>query len=339
MALDEKYVNLISYRLPRYRVIKHNPFRANFRCPFCGDSQKSMTKARGYAYEKDRQIWFSCRNCSKTTNVPALIKHVDPFVYTEYLKEKYVGAKVSRQSALVEKEEASFDYRETFDALPAVLSLSVSHSARTFLDRRRIPLERQAELKYCDAFFRFSNNLVPDKFPKGLLKSDEPRIIIPVYDREGNLTAYQGRALGAAKSKYIMIALDKTKPHVYGEDRVNFSKRIYIVEGPFDSMFLSNALAVMNSDLSSGATNIGLLPSEDIVLVFDNEPRNPQIVKVMKKAVDAGWQIVIWPSDISQKDINDCVMSGADPRDLEEIFNENAHRGLRANIEMGRWSR
>jgi transcription elongation factor Elf1 len=338
-ALDEKYVQLISYRLPRFRVVKHNPFKANFRCPFCGDSQKSKTKARGYAYEKDRTIWFSCRNCTKTTNIPALIKHVDPFVYSEYLKEKYVGAKSTRVAAYNEEEKATQDFRAAFDALPSVCDLNVSHSARDFLNRRRIPVDRQSELKYCDAFFRFSNDLVPGKFPKSLLKSDEARIIIPVFDRKGNLTAYQGRALGAAKSKYIMIALDRTVPHVYGEDKVNRSKPMYVVEGPFDSMFLPNAFAAMNSDLSSAISNIGLTPDDDVVLIFDNEPRNPQIAKVMRKAIDAEWKVVIWPSDIAQKDINDCILSGADPKELVEIFDRRAYSGLRANMEMGRWAR
>ena len=338
-ALDEKYVQLVSYRLPRFRVIKHNPFKANFRCPFCGDSQKSKTKARGYAYEKDRQIWYSCRNCNKTTNIPALIKHVDPYVYSEYLKEKYVGAKVSRMVAATEKEETAEGAREAYDALPSIQLLPVGHSARTFLERRRIPKEYWNSLKYCDTFFKFSNSLVPGKFPKELLKRDEARIIIPVFDKNGNLTAYQGRALGEAKSKYIMIALDKTVPHVFGEDKVDLSKRVYIVEGPFDSMFLSNALAVMNSDLSSGASNIGLVPSDDVVLVFDNEPRNQQIHKVMKKAVDAGWKIVIWPPIVTSKDINDLVLRGVEPLHIEEILAQRTYEGIRATLEMGRWTR
>jgi len=335
IALDEKYVSLLSNQLLRFKITRRNPFQVNFRCPYCGDSKKDLRKARGYVYEKNSNLWFSCRNCSKSTNVPALIKHVDQRLHTEYVKEKYQNepsVKVPLQTK-IEVTEIVNDI-----ALLSIDKLDPSHTAYKFLEKRLIPKKNWKKLFYTDKFFTFSNSLEPGKFSKAVLKHDEARIVIPFYDKHHKLITIQGRALGDSKAKYITIKIDKTQPHIFGGDTVNHSKRIYIVEGPFDSMFLPNAMAAAQSDLASAMIEYGADPSEDYVLVFDNEPRNKDICRLMKKAIVDGWKICIWPL-IFAKDINEMVLSGITASTVQHDIDERTFKDLRATLELGRWSK
>ena len=61
----------------------------NFRCPYCGDSQKSRTKARGYVFRKKNDLFYKCHNCGVGATLPNLIKHVDSKTYDDYILERY----------------------------------------------------------------------------------------------------------------------------------------------------------------------------------------------------------------------------------------------------------
>ena len=52
--------------------------------------------------------------------------------------------------------------------------------------------------------------------------------------------------------RYITIMLDEDSPKVFGLDRVNETEPIYIVEGPFDSLFLDNSIAMAGVTLILG---------------------------------------------------------------------------------------
>lgn len=278
-------------------------------------------------------MWFSCRNCGKPANIPQLLKQVDPRLHTEYVKEKYKGGPVKRP---IYMQEAPFQGKTDIQIkLPTIEELPENHTARVFIRKRKIPREYWKTLFYADAFFAFANTLDPGKFDKGILKHDEARIVIPFYDINKTLITVQGRALGESKLKYITIKVDKDQPHIFGADRLDFEKRAYIVEGPFDSLFLSNALACAQSDLSSAAQEYGIDPSEDVVLVFDNEPRNKDIVRLIKKAIKGDWKIALWPKTYPFKDVNDGVLGGLDP---ERILETRVFSGARAELELNRWS-
>lgn len=339
IALDEKYVSLLSNQLLRFRITRRNPLQINFRCPYCGDSKKDFKKARGYVYEKNSTLWYSCRNCSKTTNVPALIKHVDNRLHNEYIKEKYQNEPDTKKLSAPKKPVENSKSRKTLVDLPCINDLSLNHSARQFLVKRKIPKNRFDKLFYADKFFEYANTLEPGKFDKSVLKHDEPRIVIPFFDKTEKLITIQGRALGESKSKYITIKIDKDQPHIFGGDTVDHKKRIYIVEGPFDSMFLSNAMAVAQSDLAASMIEYGADPKEDYVLIFDNEPRNKDIVRQMKKAVSIGFKICIWPPVTASKDINEMVLQKVEPLHIKEIIDQRTYSGVRAELELGRWSK
>jgi hypothetical protein len=142
---------------------------------------------------------------------------------------------------------------------------------------------------------------------------------------------YQGRSMAPkAKIRYITIMLDDSKTKIFGMDRVNEDETIYVTEGPFDSMFLSNSIAMCGSDVNLKNTDY------NVVYVFDNEPRNKEIVLKYTKAIDAGNQIVIWPQHIIEKDINEMVIAG---HNVQSVVESNTYKGLEAKLKLTEWKK
>ena len=161
---------------------------------------------------------------------------------------------------------------------------------------------------------------------------DESRIVIPLYTREGEIFGFQGRSLGPSNVKYITVILDESIPKVYGLDEVSTDETIYVTEGPFDSTFVQNAIAMCGSDILLDSLNLG----DDIVYVLDNEPRNKEICNRISKLIDRGKTVVIWPKAVQQKDINDMVLAGLSVMD---VLKSNTYRALEAKIKFNEWKK
>ena len=99
---------------------------------------------------------------------------------------------------------------------------------------------------YTDKFREWTNT---QKQTFDNVGKDESRIIIPMYDTDRNLIGFQGRSLGPNSIKYITIMIDEEAPKIYGLDRIDSDKAIYVVEGPFDATLVENAVAMCGSDI------------------------------------------------------------------------------------------
>ena len=158
-------------------------------------------------------------------------------------------------------------------------------------------------------------------------------MIIPFYDVDNEVFAIQGRAFGKEQPKYITIKLQENKQKIYGLERVNFHKRLHIVEGPLDSLFIDNCIA------SAGADLILPVETKDVVFVFDNEPRNKQIIDRMYKIIDNGYMIVIWPENVKEKDINEMIIKGKTKQQIQENIFDNTYSGLSALTNLNTYKR
>ena len=149
-------------------------------------------------------------------------------------------------------------------------------------------------------------------------------------------SALQGRALGESKLRYVTIKTNDDNSKVFGLDRIDQDKTIYVVEGPIDSMFLDNAVATADSNLSSIAS---VYDKSKVVLVFDNEPRNKEICSKINSAIDNHFNVVIWPEFIDSKDINEMVLDGFSPDEIQDIISKNTFVNLRAKMEFVNWKK
>jgi len=329
--LEQKYILLLSPQLTLFKKKSNSLF--NFRCPYCGDSQKNKSKARGYIFPKGNSYIYKCHNCSVSTSAIKLIKHVDEKLYNQFVTEKYREDKTHKESPA---EKLSTTLKQMFKdsnsklrSLKKVSQLEDNHPARQFVLKRNIPFNKHYKIFYAPQFYKWVNTVVENKFSS--IQKDHPRLIIPFYTKEGDMFAFQGRALNNENPKYITIKVDESKNKIYGLDDIDWSKRVYVVEGPIDSLFLDNCIATAQSDLR--------VNGNDVVLIPDNEPRNNEVVKQVKTYIEGNFNVVIWPSDIKEKDINEMILSGKTERDIKDIIARNTFNGLLARTKLSEWKR
>jgi hypothetical protein len=339
--IDTKYINLISPRLHKFGWKKQN--LAACRCPVCGDSQKSKTKTRFYFYEKKGGFFVRCHNCDYGTTLGKFIEYIDPYVYKQYMLEKYRDGLEGRNESKTETEQ-NFKFEspvfETkrrellLESLECLTELPEDHKAVEFVRRRKIPVEKWNRLYFTEDFGWWAKQVDPE-----IEAPPDERLVIPIM-RGKRLVAAQGRSLSPTASgrniRYITIKRDKELQSIwFGLDHVNKAKTVVIVEGPLDSLFLDNGVAML------GAKHISELPSElkecKLVFALDNEPRNKEVVGIYQKLVENGHRVCFWPETIRVKDINDMVLAGHEPSEIEKIIEENSAEGLLARLKLSTW--
>lgn len=334
LYVDKKYVSLLSPKLKNFK--QRGEFLWNFSCPVCGDSKKDKLKARGYIYKRKEHFFFMCHNCHMSTTFQKFLKTEDPTLYRDYVLESFVQSNTTNTVV----DATDFVSKPVFKQHPTLLysdavrvnGLNPYHPARKYLEDRKVPLD---DLWYAEDFAKFVSVTFP-AYTKTLYK--EPRIIIPFYHKDGHLLGIQGRSLdGRSKIKYITIKGEEENPKIFGWDKLNFDMPIYVVEGPIDSLFLSNSLATMDAALFNAPNIVGL--DKDYIFVYDNEPRNKQIVSNMRKTIELGHKVCIWPDTVKEKDINEMVLSGLSPSIIQHIIDINTDSGLMATMNLNQWSR
>jgi len=331
--LDVKYANLLSSKLKRFKIKSSSPYLANFRCPICGDSDKSKIKARGYIFQHKDRLFYRCHNCGAPPTFQNFLKRIDEGLYEEYIRERFL-AQDEQPKPEKKKEPLEFAYPEYLKKgkplakLKKVSQLAHDHPVKQYVVKRKIPNFYHAKLFYAPKFAQWVNSIIPDKLDE---KYDEPRLVIPFFDENKEMIGFQGRAFNPKSIRYITIMLKEDATKLYGLDTVDKSKTVYVLEGPIDSMFIQNSVAMAGSDVA--------LPKDfcTVVYVFDNEPRNKEIVKRLDKKVKLGYSVCIWPSNIHEKDINDMVLSGMDSEDVQSIINANTYSGLMAQLKLTEW--
>jgi len=315
---------MLSPRLDKFKKVRDNLF--NFRCPYCGDSQKSQSKARGYFYRKKNDYFYRCHNCGKGTTFGKVLEYIDTMMYKEYVMERYKGDAPKTEAPEFKFEAPKFKKIDPkLESLISINKLNTDHPARQLVESRQIPEEFYSDLYLCSKFFEWAKigTLVPRR-------KDHPRLVIPFRDETGEVFAAQGRAFGKETPKYLTVKF-QDKPKIFGLDRADLSRKIHVVEGPIDSLFVDNCLAMAGADF-------GNLP-EDATIILDNEPRSREIIKRMENLIENNYELVIWPDSIPHKDINDMILAGMTSDDVQKLIKENTYNGLQATARLSSWKR
>jgi transcription elongation factor Elf1 len=340
LPVESKYVRLISSRLRNFKQKKD--YLWNFSCPICGDSQKNKTKARGYVFPKGNNLFYRCHNCGVSISVGNFIKAVDESLYKEFVLEKYKSGETNNTRSAntilnipsprfdkLDKQKV-FEHAEWVDKLPS------GHFCLVYCVKRHIPANILSKLLFTPHYKQFCDALVPNH---GKTIVDDARLVIPFYDEYNELIAVSGRALetGDKTLRYITLRTNDSQDKlIFGMDRVDLNQTVKIVEGPVDSLFLKNCIASGDANLVLCADAIS---SDKIVLIFDNEPRNKEIVKMMQNAIGLKYDVVIWPDTIGGKDINEIILSGKSQDEIEEIISSNTFRGIEAQLKFNMWKK
>jgi len=326
--IDVIYANLVSSRLEKFKQVRNGVY--TFRCPYCGDSEKYKNKTRGYFFAKKSGLVFKCHNCGVGRSFANFLKDNANDLHDEYVMERYKQGLTGKGRNVADPDfkfkKPKFVKSQT--DLPTIESLNSDHPAKGYLLGRGIPESKFSDLYYAEKFCQWTNDQKPT-FKN--VKKDHPRIIIPFIDKDGKWFGYQGRSLDVNdKMRYITIMLDEDHPKIYGLNKIDDTKTVFITEGPFDSLFIANSVAMCGADVDVSSY------SWDCVYIFDNEPRNIQICDRISNTIDRGDKVVIWNSNIQLKDLNDMVLAGHDIRNLVE---SSIYQGLEAKVKFTEWKR
>ena len=330
--IDSKFIGLVSSRLDRFKKVKANLY--NFRCPVCGDSQKHKNKARGYFYAVKVNTNFKCHNCGASFSFNNFLKQFDSSLHKQYVMEKFKEGFAGGRNFVVEEPEflftqPKFRKKDICDELVKISELNTTHRAKKYLINRGINEDTLRKLYYCPNFKSWTNK---HKKTFDNTKNDDQRIIIPLRHPDGQLFGYQGRSLDPmTKMRYITVMLDQKAPKLYGLEKINTQKPIYILEGPFDSLFVENSVAMCGSDV-----DIRTFGWSDYIWIFDNEPRNREVVNRIERCINRGDKVVIWPSNIQEKDVNEMILA---KYNIHDIIKTNTFSELKAKLQLNLWKK
>ena len=330
--LDERYLLLISNRLERFKKTGNHVYVC--RCKFCGDSQKNKYKARGYFYEMKDMMCYHCKNCDYGCSFSNFLKDLDINLHRQYLFEKFKDSN-KYQQPLDAKPEPKISY--DISTLVSINNLPDAHKAKKYIVKRKIPKEFWNRIFYSENYMKWINdNIIPNKFDISKIPEKDERIVLPFYRKDGTAFAFSGRSLSNDPNvtRYLHVKEGK-ELLLYGLDRVDLYKTLYLSEGQFDSLMVTNCLAASGSSLNK------LLKSEsDIVFMFDNEGRSKQIVGLMEEIIKSGRKIFIWDDTYDVKDINELVMKyDVTQANLMKYIKKRTFQGLYAQLEFGKFKK
>ena len=318
--IDSKFIGLISSRLEKFKRVKSGLY--NFRCPICGDSKKHKNKTRGYLYTVKTNTNFKCHNCGASMSFNNFLKQIDPVVHKQYIMEKFKDGFSGRNFVT---EEPTFKFETPKFKTSIKLPKASEHPRPSgYLTARKLDPEN---FYYAKHFKKFVNSIKPTFDSE---KHDEERIVIPLY-YEKNLIGLQGRAIDPNPVKYLTVMFDDDAPKIYGLDNVRRDTPVFVTEGPFDSTFIRNAIAMCGADADVDRWGIS-----NPVWIYDNEPRNREILSRIERTINSGAKVVIWPDNIDDKDINDMVMSGLN---VQSVIESNIYSGLEAKLKFTTWKK
>jgi hypothetical protein len=339
LYIDIKYLHAIAYRLENFKKKSQDLF--NCRCPLCGDSQRNKKRARGYFYRGKQDLYYKCHKCGASHHFGTFLKNFDPNQYSQYVVERYADGGQGRAHAhknveeVLKFEEPKFTKKPEPKLIDSIMdrldTLPDDHEVIQYVTNRRIPR---------DAFDRlyFISNVkdviqLNDKYKNSIITS-EPRLAIPFLDGNNKLLVVSLRGIRGESLRYINIKVDEDAPSIFGLDKVDPTQEVFVVEGPLDSLFLHNSIACAGT--SFGKIDQLPISKDKITIIFDNQPKNRDVGKLMNKYIDQGYRIVIWP-DVPGKDINEMVENGLTSDEIQDIINHNKFQGLAAKAKYAMW--
>lgn len=339
---DRTYTLLISPKLSQFRRINSDLF--NFRCPFCGDSQKNLVKTRGYIYAKKDRYFFACHNCGKGLSLRKFLENLDPFLAKEYTLEAYKDSVNYNKFTSPVSLETQFKtnipiFNTIIDKskldLPTINALSATHIAKIYISNRQIPKYAWKYIYYTDNFKDYVESVSDKRFSDSNVAVRKPRIIIPFFNSDNKLIAIQGRSLSDNDIRYITVKITDD-PKIYGMERIDITKPILVVEGPLDSLFLPNCIATADSNLAYAAT---VFDKQKLILLPDIQPRNKELVRTIGGFINNNFNICLLPDTLPGKDINEIIQNGLTIKELYDIIKSHVFSGLRAHVEFKKWKK
>lgn len=287
----------------------------NCRCVVCGDSKYSKRKKRGYFLKgstKHNHWTYNCHNgdceANSAMSVERWLRGWFPEIYEEYKTALKKDTKKYSKSTLTLSEKKIDEKEDTKHFKPIL-----SESGGMFEKAVSYCVERKISENIWKNFFVATGGIF------------QGRMIIPFYDKDEKIYYYQGRTLIGREPKYMNRRIGEKE--VYGKDFIDSSKPVLIVEGPIDSMFLENGLAVLGLKFSESIKKTLTGLNKYYILDRDEDGKKSSIKLLKKGQYVFNWEKFLEKKDSKVKDINDLVLETGKEKwkyeDFAEFFTKN----------------
>lgn len=312
---------------------KRSNNRITFSCPFCGDSATDSKKARGNIFSYKNTLLYNCYNCSEALPFEAFLKKFNEVMYKEYkienlspFKKTPVYVIDNKQEKVAKTQIKEIDWKSAF--------LKCNTRALDYLNSRKIPTDgilwtenfKTSIVDLFDMYGKESSEIGPC--------FTDARIVFP-FVVDGILTYIQGRSIDNSikKSHRYMTSVINEGYKVFGFDKIKSDEDVFVTEGPVDSLFVINGIAVADANLTRSSQFIN---KKHLVLMYDNEPRSKIAIEKMKRALEDGFRVVILPDYIREKDLNEMFLVGYEPNELVRLYQ---YSGLTGLMRLKQWSK
>ena len=330
--LDRTFVLRLSQRLERFT--DKGDDRYNFRCPICGDSAKSETKTRGWLYSFKNRAFYKCFNCEFSSTLSAFLKIFDSNLHREYIFNVFNKDEKSGE-VIIDVPTYSHDISILSDLRQCSKVLS-DHEAYYYLNIRMIPEKHWSAIFYCNDMNTLIKKVGHHKNLESHDLSNRGFVVVPFI--EGDSVNYlMCRAIvNRGHFRYIMLKCNTEGRKIWGLNKLDPNKTIYITEGVFDAMFLTNSLAVGGLSIIKEADYVReKYPESEIVIVFDKDfCTNYYVMKQLRRAIKLGYKVFIPNAEFKHKDINEAILSGYSQRELIEYIKSRTYQTLKAELEL-----
>jgi hypothetical protein len=337
-----KYLDRLN--LKRFKKTRNHFY---FKCPLvgCGDLQSHKSNGRAYILAVDSDYpKFYCHKCGTKLSFPQFIKTLNESMYYELLKEikdsnfnEVIkgGNKRSKKITLPIKKKIKI--KKITDYLHPVSDYMENSIPALYLSKRQIPKRHWKKIYY------FSGD--PYAFFKKIFKSKKyidksvniEGLLYPFYNHENLLYGFAIRNLDSTSyQRFFNLTVDDITIEFLGINKVDFNKKVYILEGIYDKLSFSKdrqilAMLSLNLKFENIPKNINL---RNIIYVFDNEYDNKNLYESALKVIDMGFGLMIWDVEMKEKDINDLKQKGWNDDDFISYFERNTYYGFNAIFEL-----
>ncbi|QIG73881.1 DNA primase protein [Rhizobium phage RHph_N34] len=344
MTREIQAINAISSKLEKFSWVSSE--KSVFRCALCGDSKKDPSLTRGTIMKRGMFWWYGCFNCNASMSFSSFLREFDEQAYKEFrlgrLVEDVSFNIVKREKSHVTEsevhqiEDVNSLFGGFFTKLNSLDKLPQSHRARLYWSSRKLPNNQLGRFYYTDDFNKWAMTVDPRQ---DLSKTVGEGIVIPLVDLDKNEFGFQCRFF-EGKLRYKTIIVDDSKIKCFGMDKIDPTKRINVFEGVFDSIYLRNSIAALDSALWKRCDQLSErhgIPKENFALFYDFEKFNNDIIEQKMEAIEAGYSVAFVDRKlVTHKDVNAICQNSSNPKQtLKNLFSSvKILSGIRAKAEM-----
>lgn len=265
----------------------------NIKCNVCGDSDKDVYKKRGFLLKTSDPWVYYCHNCNESTTVVKWMKEHFPVNYKNLMTD-IIRYNKSHNPNFEDnynfKRKTSGSERDEKEDVKPFRPLTEFEDCVEYCESRKIPREVYEKWYYS---------------PSGIYNG---RIIVCFY-RDGKKKPYyfQARAFNNKNGvKYLSRFGDHNS--IYNYFNVDPDKPVIILEGPIDSIFVENSIAVTGLKLKD--EKLKKFPKRYFILDNDKSGYKEAVKLLQKRCWVFNWKKFLkdHPCDGSVKDVNDFIL-------------------------------